>query len=805
MFARILKQFISAIVLLALGLAGMGQAIPAHAQETSQSGEIVNLIANFQLYGEVQRFGLGYGEMELHFGANSPAASLGKMEFIPGGSFRGSGVFSDLHLPPQGFTVIDKTFSVPFSLELDKPASLYMGLGDNGAGYYGQSGNVQVIFDFSDNISFGGSIVGFTRDQGFKLISVTMADGTPLTDNNLQLSFEPINTVLTASVSAFDAQGAGAMTSSVLANDPAKRAFLMLNKATASSKILGGPDRGGATTEALVDLDLVQEPDPYVWDIGYAIVSGVENIVLKRINPVPPAIVDAGPDQTAEEGSQVHIHATSSDIQTGALTYAWDLDGNGTFETPGQDVSFTAPNGPATLSITVQATTPVGQTATDSSIITITNVAPQATFMTPVTGNEGSSLAVSLTDPVDPGEMDTATGFQYAFDCGDGQGYSAFSSSNNATCPTDDNGSRVLKGIIQDKDGGRAEYVSSADVANVSPTASYAVSADTLNEGQDTIVSFTNIFDASRVDTTVGFAFAYDCQGHATFAPPVSTTSYTCHYDDNGSYLATGRVQDKDGGYNDYTTTILVNNVPPIVGSIAGPVDPVAVGKTISAAAQFTDPGVLDTHTAIWDWGDGTGSSAIVTESSGSGSATGTHSYSAAGIYQIKLTVDDKDGGSGENNSQFLVVFDPAAGFVTGGGWIDSPPGAYTVDPTLTGKAHFGFVAKYQKGANLPTGNTEFQFQAGGLNFRSSSYQWLVVAGAKAQYRGTGTINGDGNYGFLLTAVDSGISRSITVDLFRIKIWDGVTGLIIYDNQSGADENTVPTTAISGGNIVIHK
>jgi hypothetical protein len=805
MFARILKRFVSAIVLVALGLASMGPFLSVHAQVDNQSEEIVNLIANFQLYGEVQRFGLGYGEMELHFGVNGPAASLGKMEFIPGGSFQGSGVFSNLQLPHDGTTVINKTFSVPFTMEIDKPASLYMGIGDDGSGHFGQSGNVQVIFDFSDNLSFGGTILGFTRDQGFKLISVTMADGTPLTDNNLQLSFEPASTTLTAGLSAFDAQGAGPVTNSVLANSPAKRAFLMLNKATASSKILGGPDIGGAPTEALVDLDLVQEPDPYVWDIGYAVVSGTDNIILRRINPVSPAAVDAGPDQIGDEGSQFNLHAISSDAQAGTLTYAWDLDGDGTFETPGRDVSFTASDGPATRTVTVRATNATGQTAIDSTTITINNVTPQASFLTPGTGNEGSSLTLSLADPVDPGELDTATGFQYAFDCGDGRGYGAFSSSNNAACPTADNGMRVLKGIIQDKDGGRTEYVSSADVANVSPTASYAVSADTLNEGQDTIINFTNIFDPSSVDTTAGFAYAFDCIGLGIFAPPVARPSYTCHYEDNGSFLAKGRVQDKDGGYNDYTTTILVNNVPPTVGSIAGPVDPVAVGKTISTMAQFTDPGVLDTHTATWDWGDGTGSSAVVTESNGSGSATGTHAYSAAGIYQIKLTVDDKDGGSGENTSQFVVVYDPAAGFVTGGGWIDSPLGAYTVDPTLAGKANFGFVAKYQKGANLPTGNTEFQFHAGGLNFHSSSYQWLVVAGAKAQYKGTGTINGDGNYGFILTAIDSGISRSTTVDLFRIKIWNSATGFILYDNQLGEDEKVDPTTTISGGNIVIHK
>jgi hypothetical protein len=35
----------------------------------------------------------------------------------------------------------------------------------------------------------------------------------------------------------------------------------------------------------------------------------------------------------------------------------------------------------------------------------------------------------------------------------------------------------------------------------------------------------------------------------------------------------------------------------------------------------------------------------------------------------------------------------------------------------------------------VPTGNTNFQFKAGGLRFKSSSYDWLVVSGQdKAKY-----------------------------------------------------------------------
>jgi len=43
------------------------------------------------------------------------------------------------------------------------------------------------------------------------------------------------------------------------------------------------------------------------------------------------------------------------------------------------------------------------------------------------------------------------------------------------------------------------------------------------------------------------------------------------------------------------------------------------------------------------------------------------------------------------------------------------------------------------------------------------------------------------------------------VDKFRIKIWDRGTGSIVYDNQNGSADDANPTTAIQGGNIVIHQ
>jgi len=130
-----------------------------------------------------------------------------------------------------------------------------------------------------------------------------------------------------------------------------------------------------------------------------------------------------------------------------------------------------------------------------------------------------------------------------------------------------------------------------------------------------------------------------------------------------------------------------------------------------------------------------------------------------------------------------------------------SREGAYAADPTLIGKATFGFVAKYKKGIGVPDGNTEFQFHAVELNFHSSSYDWLVVTGGNtAKFKGVGTINGAGEYKFQIWAGEG------DPDTFRIKIWtedEDQHETVIYDNgfESSEYKNGQP---ISAGSIVVH-
>lgn len=286
--------------------------------------------------------------------------------------------------------------------------------------------------------------------------------------------------------------------------------------------------------------------------------------------------------------------------------------------------------------------------------------------------------------------------------------------------------------------------------------------------------------------------------------PSAAATSITCT--DNGTVTATLTASD---GLNTPVsagiTVHVANLAPSATVSAPGNDSLYVVGSAVNLTAPFTDPGTNDTHTCTIAWDDGQPAAAgTVAETPGSGTCTASRTFTAAGVYSIVVTVTDDNGGSA-TAPVTVVVYDPNGGFVTGGGTIASPAGAYTPNPALTGKANFGFVSKYHRGTTVPDGETEFQFQTAGLNFHSSAYQWLVVSGAKAQYKGTGTINGMSGYTFLLTATDGDQAGGGGPDRFRIKIWN--SGGVVYDNSLGSpdDIDVANPQVLLSGSIVIHK
>ncbi len=393
------------------------------------TGQPVDLRANFQLLGEVQRFGLGYGDMELQFGVNNSGGSaigsqIGQIGFQPGGIPFASGVLQNVSLKNDGtFTVVNTEFSVPFSLNVGQDASMYVGLGsdENGGS---RSGSIQVIFDFSDNVGFVGSILGGTGDEGLTLTSVTLADGTPLADAGLKFDFIPENTVLTAGASAFDNLGLGLVTNT--ASPPNRAAAFLFPKAAATSKLQGGSDVAGIPTNALVDLDVNPEPDPFVFDLAFATVSGANNIRLtSTTNNSPTVNLSVTPSTGSEAGkTAITVTATAASNVVGDQTVNLNFSGTGiTSEdfTGAIPTQITIPNGQSTSSFTINvnddtlvegtetatfaisspsAGIALGSTTSGSVAIEDNDVAPPPTVnlsVTPSTGSEAGQTAIMVT------------------------------------------------------------------------------------------------------------------------------------------------------------------------------------------------------------------------------------------------------------------------------------------------------------------------------------------------------------------------------------------------------------------------
>ena len=89
-------------------------------------------------------------------------------------------------------------------------------------------------------------------------------------------------------------------------------------------------------------------------------------------------------------------------------------------------------------------------------------------------------------------------------------------------------------------------------------------------------------------------------------------------------------------------------------------------------------------------------------------------------------------------------------------------------------------------------------------NFWNGLYEWLVVSGSSARFRGTGTIGGEGQYEFTITATDGQAQGGSKKDQFRIRIKDSESSQVVYDNLMGQPENVTNGLDIAGGNIIVH-
>lgn len=106
--------------------------------------------------------------------------------------------------------------------------------------------------------------------------------------------------------------------------------------------------------------------------------------------------------------------------------------------------------------------------------------------------------------------------------------------------------------------------------------------------------------------------------------------------DGPGIQVVTGRIIDKDDGFNDYTAPIDILNVPVVVN--AGPDQDVDVTCHFVQVGSFTDPGE-DVWTATVNYGDGSGDQPLTLNSDKTFLLN--HRYDVVGVYTVTVTVTE--------------------------------------------------------------------------------------------------------------------------------------------------------------------
>jgi hypothetical protein len=185
------------------------------------------------------------------------------------------------------------------------------------------------------------------------------------------------------------------------------------------------------------------------------------------------------------EGDSVTLDGTASyDPDPGdVLTYAWDLDNDGVYETPGAAPNFAGVDGPASHPVALQVCDSQAACSNDATTVAVSNVPPTAQAGADVTvyRNEPASLAGAWTDPA--AALDEPYAWAWDLD-GDGTADAIGSTAYGATAPTAGSftaeGTYDLTFTVTDADGDSGQDSVRVTVLNRAPGCSAAAASPAL-------------------------------------------------------------------------------------------------------------------------------------------------------------------------------------------------------------------------------------------------------------------------------------------------------------------------------------
>lgn len=456
----------------------------------------------------------------------------------------------------------------------------------------------------------------------------------------------------------------------------------------------------------------------------------------------PPTAEAGGPYSGLEGGSLTLDGSASIDPDGDSLTYAWDLDSDGTADVWGMQPTgvwwYDDREGVVALTVSDGRTS-----ATDAALVTVHNVAPTADAGPDRTVFWGDEVTF-VGSYVDPGANDLVTG---GWMLGDGASADGLS----ATHVFADPGTYAATLAVRDKDGGIGADDAAITVERRPARLSYSgdlvgeysddahVSASLVDEngasiagrpaiftvGEQSISAVTDILGQASADITLNQpagekALAVTFDGDAYYRP----TSWSGALEVRKEFTALAYLGDAiTQRYQTATLKAQLSEADASVGGLGGKevVFTISDGMNVQTATAVTDTDGLAT------------SSVKVTNPPGMYGVIA--SFAGDDFYQ-----------SSQSANTPYVIWQAISGLnVHGGGWLLNNGE----------KANFGFTARYLDGSDVPKGQLEFHDRSSGLNVHSDGFDWLILtAGNGAVLQGTATLNGQNEHLFRLIVSD---------------------------------------------------
>ncbi|RIK69653.1 MAG: hypothetical protein DCC67_21130, partial [Planctomycetota bacterium] len=303
--------------------------------------------------------------------------------------------------------------------------------------------------------------------------------------------------------------------------------------------------------------------------------GGVASVTFDLIVAnVAPSVAADSPAVTADEGDTAVNSGVYSDVGADSVSIAASVgtvvaNPNGTWTW-----SYGVPDDFVALPVIITATDSDGAVQTTQFTVTGINKNPAVSAgAAAIAVDEGAEAANSGSFgdvPADAVTVSASLGTvtQDAF----GNWFWSYT-------PADGAASSTVTITATDEDGGLAQTTFTLDVANVNPSATLSAGGP-VDEGSSATVSFSGQSDPSAADAAAGFRYALDFGndgiwdvGDGTYAGSASVAAQSVpatYLADGGASVAVkGRIIDKDGGWQDYTTTIDVLNVAPTISNLS--------------------------------------------------------------------------------------------------------------------------------------------------------------------------------------------------------------------------------------------